>query len=125
MLISQAATRGAFYIGKSFNLAINSAQVIFVLIYFIGLVGLLIFVTFASPLLIIKDLKFKDSIKSSIKLVKKEYLATLGLSTILFILFFLINKIPGIIGEILEYAVIVPYLSIILTRFVIISEDKK
>ena len=71
------------------------------------------------------DLKLKEGIMRSIKLVKKEYPATLMMSVILFVAFYISKNIPGKIGEILEFTVILPFFVIILTRFVMVFEKSQ
>jgi len=118
VVIERAAFYGGFFIGKIFGIGNGGAQFIFMMIYFIGLIGILIFLTFGSFYLVIYDLKVRESLSKSVRFVKREYLAVLSLSVILFVILFFLNQISGYLGDALEYLVFVPYISLILTRFV-------
>lgn len=119
VLIGRAAHYGAFYIGKTLNLGLGVAQFVFILIYFIGLIGVLIWFTFSSFFLVINRLDVGDSIKSSFSFVKMNYLATLSLSVMLFIIYYLVGMVAGRVGEALEYVILLPYATLVLTRFVL------
>jgi hypothetical protein len=123
-LIGQIAYYGAFYIGRFLKLGVTPALAVFILIYLAGLLGVLIFFSFSNFCLVVNDLGIIKGVRSSIKLVKKEYLAALSMSVILFVVLFLFNKISGKIAEIVEYGVLLPYFAIVLTRFVIEIEKK-
>jgi len=122
-LINLISIYGVRFIGQSLGLEINIATLIFFLVYFIGLSGILIFLTFSSFYLIINNLKIKESIKNSINLVKKNYTFVLSI----LIIFFIINQLleiylvfwNGLLFELLSAIFIIPYLSLILTRFVL------
>jgi len=78
MAINLIAQYGALGIGRALELPLNIATVIFYLIYFAGLVGVLIFLTFASFYLVAYSLPIKESIKKSISFVKSNYRIVLG-----------------------------------------------
>lgn len=109
----------AFGIGRLFAMQPQTAAVVFALLYFIGLVGILIFFTFSSFYLVIENLKVGASLRKSFKLVGREYLATLSLLVILFVLGYLFNLIPGIYGELLIYLLLVPFVVTVMTKFVL------
>ena len=111
---------GAFFIGKFFDLPVSGAEILFFLIYFAGLAGVIIFLAFSNFYLVFQDLSFFDSIKKSVLLVKKEYVRTL----FVIILFFVINEILNllnnvIIVELVNSLVLAPYLALVLARFVV------
>jgi len=123
IVIERVAFYGAFFIGRIFDLGVGAAQFVFILIYFIGLIGVLIFLTFSSFYLVLEGLIIVGSMRKSVRLVKKEYLATLSLIVILFVVLFLLNSVSGFFGDILEYAFFVPLLALVLVRFVL-NKDK-
>ncbi len=124
-IIGRVAHYGAFYIGKAANLETMEAVVVFVLIYFIGLIGAVVFLTFSNFILILKNLKVHTAIKASAALAKKEYPATISLNVIFFLLFLFVDWIPGIVGEVLLFGLLLPYLVAVLTRFVETADLKK
>src|SRR3989344_8430287 len=109
IIIERTAYFGAMFIGESFGFPILAAQALFILIYFAGLVGILIFPAFASFFLVVNDLKFKASLKSSFAFVKNNYLQVLALNVLIFVLFFALGKIPGVLGDLIEYLLAVPF----------------
>jgi hypothetical protein len=125
LVIGRIAHYGAFYIGKAANLATTKAIVVFVLIYLIGLLGILVFFTYANFLLVIKNLKIHQAIKGSVKLVKKNYFATLFLSVVFFGLFLLLDWIKSVIGDVLLFGLFLPYFVTVLTVFVETVDLKK
>lgn len=125
MLIGRIADKGAFLLGTKYEFNLLKAQIVFFLIYAGGLIGVLIFFTFASFYLVSFNLTIIESIKKSFKLVKNEYLATLALSVLSFVVLFLINKTPKYFGEFLEYVLFLPLAAQIFIRFVLKSENQK
>ncbi|MBU0466476.1 MAG: hypothetical protein KJ718_04065 [Nanoarchaeota archaeon] len=125
ILIWGIAHYGAFFIGKAFGLNLNAALLIFILIYFAGLVGILIFFTFSSFFLVVNDLNVLESVQKSMKFVKKNYLGTLSLSVVFFVIYFLIDSIEGILGDALIYAVVLPFVVFVMVRFVLTAGLKK
>ncbi|MBI5804310.1 hypothetical protein HY450_03635 [Candidatus Pacearchaeota archaeon] len=119
--VGQVAYYLAFFIGKSLNFGVNAARALYLLIYFAELVGAVIFFTFSNFCLVIYETKLIGAIKHSFSIVKKEYLATLVLSVLLFVIIFLLGWVPGIFGELIEYILIIPLVSSIFTRFVVES----
>lgn len=119
IVIGKTAHYGALFFGRAFGLPVSAAQVLFVLIYFTGLVGVLMFLSFSSFYLVIYDLKVKESVLKSVGLVGREYLGVLSMSVMFFVLFFLLGRVEGIVGEVIEYVLVVPFLSVFLTRFVL------
>ena len=125
IIIQRTAHFIALQIGKVFQLNLLPALFIFLVIYFIGLISGLIWLTFANVKLVVENKNAFMAIKSSANLVKKEYLATLSLSVIFFVFFWLTRKFNGIIPELIEYILIIPFLALVLTRFVLASEKLK
>jgi len=58
-------------IGTFLNLSLQPAKILFSLIYAIGLLGIIIFLTFSSFYLVLKNLSIIQSVKSSFSLVRK------------------------------------------------------
>src|SRR3989344_3668014 len=125
LLIGRIAHYGALYIGRAAGLETANAVIVFVLIYLLGLLSLLIFLTFSNFMLVIKNLKIHRAVYESIKFVKKEYLATLILNLAFFALFFALDWIRGFIGDILLFGLLLPYFVAVLTRFVETVDLKK
>ena len=117
--IGRIADRGAFYIGNFLKLSLLNAQITFFLIYFIGLLGFLIFFTFSCFYLTVYNLKIRESIKKSFKLVKREYLPTLTITVVLVCIVFFVYKLPKLYSELLEYALVLPVFIQIFTNFVL------
>jgi len=113
----------AFYIGKAINLSTNPATILFFLIYISILLGIIILFTYSSFFLVLYNLKTIESIKSSIKFVKKEYINTLIITIIFFIVFFILEKNKNILFDLIEYGLIVPYISILTTEFILSNND--
>jgi len=119
-VIRYLAHNFALLIGNALNLSVNLAQGVFFLLYFAGLIGIIIFFTFSSFYLIIENRGILKSIDKSFWLVKKRYIYTLSI----LILFFLINRIldlsqSDIFIELSNSIIIIPYLSLLLSRFVL------
>ncbi len=122
IVIWAIANYGGIYIGKLLGLEVNAALLLYILIYFAGLIGILIFLTFSNVCLVVENLNFSGAVKKSIKLVKKEYPATLALNVLIFVVLFLLNKINGIWIDLIEYTLLIPLFVLILTRFVLHCE---
>ncbi len=110
---------GALFLGKSLDLGLSSAQALYILIYFIGIAGFLIFFSFASFYLVIEKSSLRKSFVLSRRLVSREYPFVLSTSIVFFILFYFIDRIQGIVGDLVIYGVLVPLVSLFLTRFVL------
>ncbi len=112
-----------FYIGKALNIPTNYASVLFFIVYFAGMLGILIFLTFSSFCLVIYNKSIFASIKKSIEIVKKNYIETLSVLVLLFAINKLLyHNLDFIWIEIIDAFLIVPYLAIILTKFVVDSK---
>ncbi len=119
-LISQ---NGASLIGKSLSLEVNLAKLVFFFIYFLGLLGVIIFLTFSPFYLIIKNKSILESLRNSAILVKKNYLKTI----LILALFFALNGILGFTPERVEEIInlfILPYFALIFARFVVSFDAK-
>jgi len=118
-LIGRIAYYGAFFLGKTLDLEVGAALAVFLLIYFAGLIGILIFLTFSSFFLVVDKLRPRGAIRRSIGFVKRNYLMTLALNIILFVVGYLANKIPGLFGDAVIYVLVVPFFVLVLTKFVV------
>ncbi|MEK6825859.1 MAG: hypothetical protein AABY00_03670 [Nanoarchaeota archaeon] len=106
---------GLLWIGPLLNIPLAFAQVLYILLFFVAFVGFLIFYTYTPALLV--TLSFSQSLKQSITLTKKNYLLTLSLSVIYFVLISLCEKLlSSSVFEIFEYSL---SLSEILIAFLI------
>tara|TARA_Y100000310_G_scaffold345075_2_gene461622 strand:- start:1619 stop:2101 length:483 start_codon:yes stop_codon:yes gene_type:complete len=118
-VIRLSAHYSALSIGKFLSLGVNSAQLLFFFIFVIGLIAILIFLTFASFYLIIKESSIGESIKSSASLVKSNYPYVLTIIIIFFAISQLLSLLNNqILFDTINAILIIPYFSIILTRFV-------
>ncbi|MEK6855146.1 MAG: hypothetical protein AABX73_02905 [Nanoarchaeota archaeon] len=124
-LIGRITHYTTLFAGRFLELSILSAQIIFVLIYFLLLVGILIFFSFSSFYLVIYNLSLKESIKNSFSLVRREYLSVLTLTIIFFLAFFFLGRVEGLLGELIEYVILIPYVSLLMVRFVLYNERPK
>lgn len=120
IIINSLSLLIAYFVGKQFSLPVESARIIFLLIYFIGLVGWMIFLTFSSFYLVIENIPIMQSIRKSFKLVKSNYIYLLILGVFIFIIDSLITFSPYyyILSPVIDL-LILPYIFIVLTRFVI------
>jgi hypothetical protein len=125
ILIGRIAHYAAFYIGRAMSLDTTSAVILFFLLYFIGLVGAMIFLTFSSFFLVARGLKIDGAVRDSASFVKRNYLATLILNVLFFALFFLSDWIPNVLGDVILFGLVLPYFVAVLTRFVETVDLKK
>jgi hypothetical protein len=125
MVVWVIAVYGARYVGRAIGLDTAKAVIVFISVYFIGLVGVLIFFTFSSFLLVIKNLNIFRAVGESVKLVRRKYLATLSLSVLFFVLFFVLDWVKNFVGDILLFGLLLPYFVAVLTRFVETADLKK
>ena len=117
---------GITFVGLKLGLAPSYAQILYFLAYFASLAGILIFLTFSSFYLIIYNLKVQESIKKSIAFVKKNYLYTLSILIIFFVISQVLSTymgplIRGFLLELINSVLIIPILSLVLTRFLRIN----
>jgi len=110
----------ALLVGYSLNLEANAATGVFFVLYVAGLMGVIIFLTFSSFYLVIKNKGVWVSIKESARLVKGEYLGTLSI----ILVFFVVNGALSLwdqdaIVEVINTLFIIPYMALVLTRFVL------
>ncbi len=116
----------ALIIGQSLNLSLGIAQGFFFILYFAGLAGIIIFLTFSSFYLITKNKSIWQSIKSSALLVKKRYIYTLSIIIVFFVINGLLELLKNVlIIELINALFIVPYLALVLTRFVLSFDEVK
>ncbi|MEK6844540.1 MAG: hypothetical protein AABX83_03910 [Nanoarchaeota archaeon] len=110
---------------KPFNIPLSIAQGVFFILYFAGLVGIIIFLTFSNFYLIIKDVTILEAIKKSISLVKENYLNVLSIMIIFFVINELLNLAnTKLLYELVNAIFVVPYLSLILTKFLLDFDEK-
>jgi membrane protease YdiL (CAAX protease family) len=131
-IIRLAAQYSAFYIGKALALSLAYAQALFVAVYFIGLIGIAIFLTFSSFYIVFKGTSIITSIKNSISLVKKNYLSTLTIILIFFIIITLLDSYLAYpifniisVGELIKTLFIYPLFFLVLARFLLTEEKQK
>ena len=97
------------------SFSLSPAALVFIIIYFIALAGLLMFLTLASPSLIIFNEGILKSFSHSASTVKKAYIPVLVMSVSLLAIFSILDFLPVLASEIIEYVLLVPLISIIVT----------
>ena len=110
-----------FALGKFIGLSANIAGLIFFLALFIGLVGILLFLAFASFFLVINN-GIKKGITGSISFVKRNYLETLVIIVIIFVVNSLVNLLS--FADILNAVLITPFIAVFLTRYLIMRNKQ-
>lgn len=122
MLINLLTYTSAGYLSQSLLLSLNWAMAVFILIYLALILGILIFLTFSSFISIIQDKSILGSIKSSVQLVKSNYLLILFMGLGLYLINMFLSsliELNSIIIDIITYLILIPYLFLVLTRFVL------
>ena len=109
----------ALGVSQSLELSLQPAQFVFFLFLFAGLAGFVIFFSYASFYLIIQNLSIKNSIKSSFKFVKNNYIITLSIIIGFFVANELIRLAGNNVAEVASAVFLVPYLSLVLSRLII------
>jgi len=112
-------TRIMIALSPSFVLSTGVFRFFGLLIAFVWVAGIIIFTSFAAFYIVIERESFFRGMMYSARLVKKEYLETLCLSVIFFVVVALIEQIGGTASEVLNYFLVLPYLFLIMTRFVL------
>ncbi len=111
-LIKLIAYYGAGIIGTSLQLSVKPAQAIFFFIYFLGLLFLL-FLTYTS-FFVVQSKPIFQSIRKSISFTKRNYLFTLSLAVISFVLSSLLSLFNQAFADIITTLLITPIFIIIL-----------
>ena len=101
-----------------FTLTPSVFSLISFLIYFTWLAGVVIFFTFTNFYMIIYNLSIRESIKSSFKFVIKNYSGVLSISVLFFMIFFLLSKYSSLWSSAIEFLIVTPYLSLVLSRLI-------
>jgi len=122
-IINFFAYYSSLSIGKLLNLEVESAKSVFLTIYFVGLIGVIIFLTFSSFYLVLKNKTIVGSIKSSARLVEKRYIETLCVILVFFVIYKIFDLIDiRVVTEIINAVFIVPYFSLVLTKFILLFD---
>jgi len=106
-------------ISGEFGISVEAFRLISTLISFVLVVGIGVFLTFSNFFVVVKNLSAFGGVRSSIGFVKREYLATLSLSVILFVIVYLVGRIGGIAADLISYVLVLPFAFLVLTRFVV------
>ena len=115
----------AIIIGKSLALDVRIATGLFFILYFGSIIGFVIFFSFSSVYLVAYNFGILKSIKKSFSLVKKNYIETLIILTLYFVVSQILERYISRIGvEIINALVLVPYFAVLLVRFVYEIEGK-
>ncbi len=131
-ILQLVSVYGAYFIGKSLSLSLGSAKLLLFFIYFAGLIGWLIFFTFANFFLIERGFGLMGSIKKSFSFVKLHYIEVLVLSVGFFIILQITTYLDSIavfnlikLGELLATIIVYPYLALILAFFLYGNTEKE
>lgn len=106
----------ALAIGKSLALSVPVAQFLFFIIFFAGICSFLIFFSFSSFALVLKDLTLKKSISTSFRKVALNYPYVLTITILFFAIDTLLGYTSNLVYESVSALLILPYLSLLLTR---------
>src|SRR3989344_1815486 len=71
-------------LGQLMGLDVSSATILYILIYFVFIISTIIFLTFSGFILVLENKGIVESIKKSIKFVKRNYIETLVLNILIF-----------------------------------------
>ncbi len=118
-IIAQASQYISFFIGNALGLPLNTAMILFFLIYFSLLISTVIFFTLSSFYLVVSNLKVKESILKSFSSVKSNYLSILSANILFFIAFQLVSYLQDPFSSLIEYILLIPIISIFFTKFVL------
>ncbi len=118
LAISAVSHYSALYIGKFIGLNILAAKILFFMVYITLLLSTLIFLTFSIFFLVTENKGVKSAIKNSRLFVKSNYSETIAILVSAFVLFFLINLLPEIFGELIEYLIVIPFSVIFIKRLI-------
>lgn len=80
--------------------------------------GFVMFFSFSNFYVVLNDFGVLKSVRASWKLVRREYLSVLSMSVLFFVVVFLITKIEGFVGDLINYGIVLPLMFSIYTRFV-------
>lgn len=111
-------TKLMIYLKPTLELSPEVFRILSLVLAFLLLIGIVIFFTYSNFYVVIENLGIVRSFRKSIKLVKKEYLATISLLVLLFVVYRLILFLPGVTAELVEYVLLVPFGAILMTKFV-------
>lgn len=120
----------SFSIGKITQLSTNGAQILFILLLFVALAGLLIFTTYMPIYASLSFSTLKESFVRSKNTVRRKYLETLMILVLTFLVtsildwLFPLNIVQGItLSSLIAHAFIYPIVAIILFRVSILKDD--
>ncbi len=112
-------TRLLIYLSPHFRISVEMFRLSSTIIAFVWVAAIIIFLSFVSFFIVLENLPFFSAIRSSINFVKWNYIPTLSLTVIFYVVIFFINKINNAYADFLNYALVLPFMFLLLTRFVI------
>lgn len=111
-------------IGNYFQIQLEVFSIVLFLVYMVALLGVFIFISFPVFISIVENFNVSKSIKSSILFVKNNYLSTLVLFIIFFILGELVKTLSSVninslisLSEIINFLIIYPLISLVFIKF--------
>lgn len=118
---------GILYVITEFMLALQPTVVLSILqfkilaflILFAYTAGFFVFFSFVNVHITIGNVNFLVGIKKSFQFARREYIATLFVNVLFFVLYYFIAELPQYVGEAVEYLIFLPLFVIILTKFVL------
>jgi len=122
VFIWSVANYGVLYLGQFLNLGTKSAELLFFLVYFGGIIGILTFFTLSNFYIVLKELPLRQSISASFGKVKRNYPFVLSV----YVVFYVINEITLLAGqtisEMIGLFIITPLLAILFSRLVVTND---
>lgn len=122
------STRVAAFLGHSFDFTGDQALWLFKSIFLLCML-LIAFLAYSSFAFILEDSSIWKGIRKSIRIVKKNYISTLILIALFYLIGILIDmlgtKTNPIISSIIYSAIISPYFAIVFSRIVLNNKENK
>lgn len=112
-------TRFMISMSPRFTVSLGVFRFLSTLISFVWVAGVIVFFSFSSFFAVAKNNKIRESVKNSFKLAKKEYLAVLSFTVLMFIVTSLIGFLNGFYGDVANYVLILPFTFVFMTKFVL------
>lgn len=116
------AQYGANFVGKGLGFDLETAIILFFILYFAGFFGILIFFSFSHFYVVLKNRSVSESVKDSWRFVRRHYVFVVCASIVLYLVSFGLGRIPELAGSFIEYAILIPVLAAFMVQLV--KEEK-
>lgn len=117
-------TKFMLLIKSQLSVSLETFRLLTILLSFIMVAGVIIFFSFTAFFIVLNDLSFKNGIKASIKFVRKEYINSLLITVIFFAIISLLHKVSSVYADIANFALVLPFMFFIITRFILDLSEK-